>query len=64
MLRNILLILFLCGLTFLSVVLAYRASAEMSPCSPRGLCVPVQPPECVLPDCVSTETNPDADVYR
>ena len=64
MLRNILLILFLCGLTVFSVILAYRARAEPSPCSPRGRCVPVQPPDCVGPDCGSTATNPAADVYR
>ena len=27
------------------MVLEYRASAETDPCSPRGLCVPVKPPE-------------------
>ena len=45
------LIIFLCGLVVLSVVLEYRASAETYQCSPRGLCVPVQPPDCVKPDC-------------
>ena len=48
---KILLILFLCGLVVLSVVLEYRASAETPTCSPRGLCLRVQPPDCVKPDC-------------
>ena len=48
--RKILLILFLCGLVALSVVLEYRARAETSTCSPRGLCIPIKPPDCVKPD--------------
>ena len=51
MLRILFLILFLSGLAGFSVVLEYRASAETDPCSPRGLCIPVKPPDCVLPDC-------------
>ena len=53
--RKILLILFLCGLVALSVVLEYRARAETSTCSPRGLCIPVQPPDCekVLRSCTT-----------
>ena len=52
MFRKILLIFLFCGLTVLSVVLEYRASAGPFTCSsPRGLCVPVKPPDCVLPDC-------------
>ena len=51
MFRKILLIFLCCGLTVLSVVLEYRASAKTYQCSPRGLCVPVKPPDCVRPDC-------------
>lgn len=54
MFRTFLLILFLCGLTVLSVVLEYRASAAGSECGfpPRAICVPdVKPPDCVIPDC-------------
>ena len=52
MFRKILLIFLFCGLTVLSVALEYRASAGTSTCpSPRGLCVPVEPPDCKLPTC-------------
>ena len=51
MLRILFLIFFLCGLTIVLISLGYRASAETSTCSPRGLCVPVKPPDCVKPDC-------------
>jgi len=51
MFRKILLIFLFCGLTVLSVVLEYRATAETSTCSPRGLCIRVKPPDCVKPDC-------------
>ena len=52
MFRKILLIFLFCGLTILSLVLEYRATAGTSTCSsPRGLCIPVKPPDCVLPDC-------------
>ena len=52
MFRKILLIFLFCGLTVLSVVLEYRATAGSSTCSsPRGLCVPVEPPVCEISDC-------------
>ena len=52
MFRKIFLIFLFCGLTVLSVVLEYRASAGISTCpSPRGPCVPVEPPACETPDC-------------
>ena len=52
MFRKILLIFLFCGLTVLSVVLEYRATAGTSTCpSPRGLCVPMEPPDCKLPTC-------------
>ena len=52
MFRKILLIFLFCGLTVLSVVLEYRATAGTSTCpSPRGPCVPVEPPACEIPDC-------------
>lgn len=53
MFRTLILIFLFCGLTVLSVVLEYGATAETSTCPPRrGLCVPdVNPPNCVRPDC-------------
>ena len=51
MFRTLLLILFLCVLTAFSVVLEYRARAATYTCSPRGTCVRVKPPDCVIPDC-------------
>ena len=53
MFRKIFLIFLFCGLTVLSVVLEYGATAGTSTCSgfPRGLCVPVEPPDCKLPTC-------------
>ena len=52
MFRKILLIFLFCGLMILSVALEYRATAGASTCpSPRGLCVPVEPPACERPDC-------------
>ena len=52
MFRKILLIFLFCGPIVLSVVLEYRATAGTSICpSPRGLCVPVEPPDCKLPTC-------------
>ena len=45
--RKILLILLLCGLTTVSVVLEYRASAETYACQPPRVCVPdVKIPNC------------------
>ena len=45
--RKILLILLLCGLTTVSVVLEYRASAERYACEPLRVCVPdVKIPNC------------------
>lgn len=52
MIRKILLILLLCGLTILSVVLDNRASAVSYECSQRRVCVPdVKPPECGQSTC-------------
>ena len=52
MFRTLLLILFLCGLIVLSVVLEYRADAAAYECEQlRAICVPVKPPDCVIPDC-------------
>lgn len=54
MLRSLFLIFFFCGLTVLSVVLEYRASAEayVCPSHPREICVPVKPADCGSPpDC-------------
>ena len=52
MFRKILLIFLFCGLTVLSVVLEYRATAGTSICpSPRGPCVPVEPPACETSNC-------------
>ena len=53
MFRKILLIFLCCGLTVLSVVLEYRATAETSTCPPRReLCVPdVNPPNFEKPEC-------------
>ena len=65
MFRTFLLMLFLCGLTAVSVVLSYRASAEPFACHVAPICLPeaplgcqtiaclpeVQPPECEVPDC-------------
>lgn len=52
MFRKILLIFLFCGLIALSVILEYRASAETYVCpSPRGPCIIVKPPDCVIPDC-------------
>ena len=53
MFRTLILIFLFCGLTVLSVVLEYRATAETSTCPgfPR-VCVPdVQPPDCKPPTC-------------
>lgn len=47
MFRTFLLILFLFGLTAVSVVLEYRASAETYACQPPRVCVPdVKIPNC------------------
>ena len=47
MFRTFLLILFLSGLTALSVFLEYRASAETYACQPPRVCVPdVKIPNC------------------
>jgi len=53
MFRKIFLIFLFCGLTVLSVVLEYRATAATSTCPgfPRGLCVPVEPPDCKPSTC-------------
>ena len=52
MFRTLILIFLFCGLMVLSVVLEYRATAETYRCpSPRGLCVPVDPPACEISDC-------------
>ena len=52
MFRKILLIFLFCGLMILSVALEYRATAGASTCpSPRGPCVPMEPPACERPDC-------------
>lgn len=54
MLRILFLILFLCGLTIVSVSLEYRASAAGAACEfpLRAICVPdVKPPDCEIPDC-------------
>ena len=65
MFRTSLLIFSLCGLTALSVVLSYSASAEMYGCQPQRVCLPeaplpcgtilclpsVQPPACEMPEC-------------
>ena len=65
MFRTFLLIFSLCGLTALSVMLSYRASAEAYECQPQPvglpeaplpyemiLCLPsVQPPACEMPEC-------------
>ncbi|MYA69390.1 hypothetical protein F4009_00005 [Candidatus Poribacteria bacterium] len=47
MFRTFLLILFLCGLTAVSVVTEYRARAETSLCPSPRVCVP----EVKIPDC-------------
>ena len=47
MFHKILLIFLFCGVTVLSVVLEYGATAGPYTCpSPRGPCVPVKPPDC------------------
>ena len=52
MFRTLILIFLFCGLMVLSVVLEYRATAGSYTCpSPRGLCVPVDPPACEISDC-------------
>ena len=65
MFRTFLLIFSLCGLTTVSVVLSYRASAETYECPPSPVCLPeaplrcetikclpsVQPPVCKMPVC-------------
>ena len=52
MFRKILLIFLFCGLTVLSLVLEYRATAGTSTCpSPWDLCVPVELPDCKPSTC-------------
>ena len=46
MFRTFLLILFLCGLTAISVVLSYKASAATYECQPARVCLPEAPPPC------------------
>ena len=52
MFRTLILIFLFCGLTVLSLVLEYRATAGTYTCpSPRGPCVPVEPPDCKPSTC-------------
>ena len=52
MFRKILLILFLCGLTAVSVILDYRSTAAPSECPPARVCEPDTPPPCEKVDCL------------
>ena len=52
MFHRFLLILFLCGLTAVSVVLSYRASAEPFACPPSPVCLPETPPPCETIRCL------------
>ena len=52
MFRKIFLIFLFCGLTVLSVASEYRATAGTYTCpSPRGPCVPMEPPACETSNC-------------
>ena len=53
MFRTFLLMLFLCGLTSVSVVLSYRASARFPyDCQPVRVCLPETPPRCETIPCL------------
>lgn len=58
MFRKILLILFISGLTVLSVLLEYRASADMSECQPPRVCLPEAPRLCETLRCLPEVTPP------
>ncbi|MYA71881.1 hypothetical protein F4009_22200 [Candidatus Poribacteria bacterium] len=61
MFRSFLLILFLCGLTAVSVVLEYKASAETFACPPTRVCLPKAPPPCETLPCVPDVKPPDCE---
>ncbi|RKU09497.1 hypothetical protein C6503_21305 [Candidatus Poribacteria bacterium] len=61
MFRSFLLILFLCGLTVVSVVLEYKASAETFACPPTRVCLPKAPPPCETLPCVLDVKPPDCE---
>ena len=58
MFRTFLLILFLCGLTALSVLLEYRASAETYACEPQRVCLSEAPPPCEMMPCLPSMQPP------
>ena len=58
MLRKILLILFLCGLTAVSVLTEYRSSAGFpSECPPLRVCQSDPPPPCEAYICPDADTR-------
>lgn len=59
MFRTVLLLLFFCGLTVLSVVLEYKASAATYECQPLRVCMPAAPLPCNTLPCVPDVTPPD-----
>ena len=61
MFRTFLLILFLSGLTIVSVVLSYKASAETFACPPVHMCLPKAPPPCEPLPCVPDVKPPDCE---
>ena len=61
MFRSFLLILFLCGLTAVSVVLAYKASAAPFECPPVCVCLLETPPPCETLPCVPDVKPPDCE---
>ena len=77
MFRTFLLIFSFCGLTAVSVVLEYKASAEAYECPPSSVCLPeaplrcetlpngffcVQPPKCEMPVCEVSVPHPSQDI--
>ncbi|MDE0398617.1 MAG: hypothetical protein OXL96_12545 [Candidatus Poribacteria bacterium] len=58
MFRSFLLIFSLCGLTAVSVVLEYKASAETFACPPTRVCLPKAPPPCETLPCVPSGQPP------
>ena len=61
MFRTFLLILFLSGLTAVSVVLEYKASAETFACPPVHMCLSKAPPPCEPLPCVPDVKPPDCE---
>ena len=59
MFRTFLFILFLCGLTAVSVVFEYKASAAAYTCQPQCVCQPASPPPCQPMLCLPSVQPPD-----